>query len=375
MQLERILAVLALLAPLAAAETDAGLWRFVHPNAKALIGVDVRRIRNSHIAGEMSSELRAMPLPFGISLPSPGKAASGSASEWMQLINSVDRVVVSSPGRPAGGGASTDEPPLLIALAGQFEPVKLSKMLVNAGCRRQTYGSVVVYRPQDAASSDFGFVILNSQTLLIGDAKSLFLTIDRLEKNAAAPPAIVARARDLDVAYDFWAVLSSPPSAMSSERFPLADLGAKINGFEAGIAVRDGLAVDVDLNTVSETAAKEISTQFTKLTRLAARDRENHPEWQGIDRKLKVRVDRSDVHFAFRLTEQDVSRMAKSFNDSWLHRAQLQAKTAGPAAMPNTAAANATAGANAAPPQKMFIRIDGLDSGPREIPYHNQPNR
>jgi hypothetical protein len=315
-----------------------------------------------------------MPLPFGISLPSPGKAASGSASEWMQLINSVDRVVVSSPGRPASGALSTDEPPLLIALAGQFEPVKLSKMLLKAGCRRQTYGSVVVYRPQDAASSDFGFVILNSQTLLIGDAKSLFLTVDRLEKNAA-PPAIVARARDLDVAYDFWAVLSSPPSAMSSERFPLADLGAKINGFEAGIAVREGLAVDVNLNTVSETAAKDISAQLTKLTHLAARDRENHPEWQGIDRKLKVRVERSDVHFAFRLTDQDVSRMAKSFNESRSHRAQLQAKTGGTAATTNTAAANAPAGANAAAPQQMFIRIDGLDSGPREIPYHNQPNR
>src|SRR5581483_11766827 len=218
MQNVRIVAAFALLAPLAAGQTDAGLWRFVHPNAKALIGVDVHRIKTSALAQEMSSQLKSVHLPMGFSIPGPGgKIAANDVSDWMQLVNSVDRLVVSSPGR-AATASPNEEPPILIAMSGHFEPVKLAKMFEKAGCRPQHYESITIYRPQQGASTEFGFVILNSQTLLIGDAKSLFLVIDRVEKGGANPPPIVEQARDMDVAYDFWAVLLTPPSAMSSNR-------------------------------------------------------------------------------------------------------------------------------------------------------------
>jgi hypothetical protein len=350
MRVNRIVTLLACLCPLASAQTDAGLWRFVHPNAKALIGIDVQRIRHSRVAEEMSAQLHAMPMPMGLTLQFPG----------MDLLNSIDRVILSSPGRNAAN--PDEEPPLLIAVSGRFEPVKLTQMFLKAGARRQVFNSVTVYRLQDQKNSDFGFVVLNSQTLLIGDVKSLYSVIERAEKGIVTPPAIVERARDMDVAYDFWAILLTTPSAMASERLPIAGLTAKLNGFEAGIAVRDGFSMDVNLNAITEKAAKEISEQFSKLIHLAAKDRENHPEWSGIDRKMKVRVDRADVHFALRLDAPDVARMAKAFDESRARRQALNASV-------NVKPQQHTPTLPPPPEQKLVIRIEGLDDGPREIPY------
>lgn len=344
-----VLACLCLLVPApAAAQTDAGLWRFVHPNAKALIGIDVQRIRTSHVAGEMASQWHSMvtAMPF----PLPG----------MDLIETIDRVVVSSPGRNEKD--PDEEPPLLIAVSGKFEPGKLRQMLLKAGSKPQAFNSVTIYRPQDQSSQDFGFVVLNSQTLLIGDVKSLCAAIERVERDPAAPPpGIVERARDLDLAYDFWAVLLTPPSSLGGDRFPLADVAGELTGLEAGIAVRDGLAFDVNLHAMSERAAKDIAAQFSELIHLASKDRENHPEWAGLDRKLKVTLEHADVHLALRFDVKDVTRLAKSLDEGRARRQQLAAKAAQLPDKPPEL--------QKAPERRQVIRIEGLDEGPREIPY------
>lgn len=352
MQVNRIVVVLACLCPLAPAQTDAGLWRFVHPNAKALIGIDVQRIRTSKVFAEMSSQFNSMPLPLGMPLQWPG----------MDLVSSVDRVVLSSPGKSADD--PNEEPPLLIAISGRFEPVKLKSMFLKAGATQQVFDSVTIYRLRDKASSEFGFVVLNSQTLLIGDAKSLYTVIERVVKGNAAPPAIVERARDMDVSYDFWAVLLTPPSAMASERFASLDMAGKLKGFQAGIAVRDGLSIDVDLNAVSEAAARDMVAEFSKLLKLASKDRENHPEWAGLDKKAKLTVEHSDVHLAFRMNAQEFARFAKTMEETSARGKAMAARAAAsmhPTMVPPD---------NVQPSdRKQVIRIEGLDGGVREIPY------
>lgn len=355
MQLTRIVALLVCLCPFSSAQTDAALWRFVHPNAKALIGIDVQRILKSRVASEMSAQLRAMPLPLDLPV----------AFSSMNLLNSIDRVILSSPGR--NDGDTKAEPPLLIAVSGRFEPVKLGRMFIKGGAKPQAFKSVTIYRPQDKANSDFGFVILNSQVLLIGDVSSLCETIDRLETGTPTPARIVERARDMDIAYDFWAILLGPPSAMASERFPMADLAGKLKGFEAGIAVRDGIAMDVNLNAASELVAKEMAAQFSKMIHLVAKDHQNHPQFAGIDRRLKMSVERADLKFALRLDEKEVARMAKSFDAAHARRDALTANAhaLSPSVTPLPVPPP--------PPQKQVIRIQGLDDGPREIPYGAMP--
>lgn len=349
MQLNRLLAALACLCPLAPAQTDPGLWRFVHPNAKALIGIDVHRIRTSRLVAEMSSQLHAVPLPVPLPLHMPG----------MELLDSVDRVILSSPG--VNPSSSDQEPPLLIAVSGRFELVKLAAMLKKAGARPQMLESVTIYRLQDQANSDFGVVLLNSQTELIGDVKSLATVIERVGKGTPVPPGIVEHARDLDIAYDFWAILSAPPSAVASDRFPISGMAGKLNGFEAGIALRDGLLINVNLNTVSEAAAKSMYSQISKVIHLASKDRENHPEWAGLDRKLKFTVEHSDLHVALKLDNSEVARLAQGFDKARLRRPGLTANATEPPSRSVTPQQSN---------QKKVIRIEGLDGGPLEIPYN-----
>ncbi len=357
MQVNRIVVVLACLCPLAPAQTDAGLWRFVHPNAKALVGIDVQRIRSSKAFSEMSSQFNSMPLPLGL------------PTQWpvMDLVRSVDRVIVSSPGKSADDPSK--EPPLLIAISGHFEPGKLKSLFLKAGAKQQVFNSVTIYRLQDKASSEFGFVVLNSQTLLAGDAKSLYTVIERLEKGNVTPPPIVEKARDMDVAYDFWAILLTPPSAMASERFASMDMAGKLNGFQFGVAVRDGMALDVNLNATSEAAAKEMMAQLSKLMKLASKDRENHPEWAGLDKKMKLTVEHSDVHFAFRLNAMELVHFVKAMEESNA-KGRARAAQAASSAHPTMIQPPGNVQQQAKPnPPKQVIRIEGLDGGTREIPY------
>jgi hypothetical protein len=113
---------------------------------------------------------------------------------------------------------------------------------------------------------------------------------------------------------------------------------------------------------MSEPAAKEIAAQFSKLIHLASKDRENHPEWAGLDRKLKVVVEHADVHFALRFDNKDVTRMSKALDESRSRRQQLAKATQLHVAEPPK------------PQGRQVIRIEGLDDGPREIPYRPPNN-
>jgi len=78
------------------AQTDPALLRFVHPDAKALISVDWKRVRQSHL-GTMIRQ----------------KWVDGNSIPGVEFLNDIDRFVISSPGRNPAGTA-TEEAPLLI---------------------------------------------------------------------------------------------------------------------------------------------------------------------------------------------------------------------------------------------------------------------
>ena len=328
--------------PIVWGQTDTGLWRYAHPNAKALIGIDVEQVRKSQMAEQFRTQVKAAKFPMSF----PG----------MEFLNAVDRVIISSPGRVTDN--PKEEPPVLIAVRGHFDLVKLRQALVKSGAKPQAFQSLTIYRPQEKANSDFGFAPLDSETLLIGDANSLFQTIERLKQTPEQSPSILQRARQLDSQYEFWAILTMPPAAMASSRVPFAEALQNLTGLEAGFSVRDGLAFQITLNALTEAAAKEIGAHVLKLVRLAAKDKEMHPEFSGFDKKLKVAVDNTSVQLGLKLDAQEMARLAKALEKNRMQRpGQAQAVLA-----PKPQ------------PVKQVIRIEGLDDGPREIPVQ-RPDR
>ena len=57
-----------LLAPvLGSAQSDAGLWRWVHPNAKAVVSIDWQRVKQSSIGALFHEKFQAAsPLPVTV---------------------------------------------------------------------------------------------------------------------------------------------------------------------------------------------------------------------------------------------------------------------------------------------------------------------
>jgi hypothetical protein len=214
------------------------------------------------------------------------------------------------------------------------------------------------------------YVLFDAGTILFGDAPSLFAALDR---NRFAPPApepasIVARAAEMDAAYEVWLVIATPDimsNGWVADLFRAGEWGSDAQGFEAGVNLRTGLTADLTLHFESEAVAKRGVAEMTRLAALAARNKDE-PQIQDIARKLKFSSNGPAAKISLRLTPQELEKSAQ----------QLMAKRKPPVLeAPAQAASSApitSAPITSAPAKPAVIRIEGLDDGPREIPYPDQ---
>ena len=358
------LALAPMLAPgIARAQSDPKLWRFVYPDAKALIGIDWGRIRQSP-AGSM---IREKWIPRNAMPGFPG----------LEMLDSIDHFLISSPARNSSDESSgnSGDSPMLIAIQGKFDSAQVRQLFTHSGARTQSYNSFRVYRPQTKQNKDMAFVLFDAETILYGDAPAVFAALERNQFAPASPssPAagsMAARAAELEAKYEIWAIMDTT-ELMSSDS--MADLfggnawASAAQGFEAGLNLRTGLDADFILRFSSDDTAKRVTADLTHAVNLAAKDKSVGVQAQDIAKKLKFAVDGSAARISLRLSEQELEKTAQAF---------ARGEKAG-----ERLAANAPSNADPAPPasnpvplKPAVIRIEGLDDGPREIPYPNPEN-
>jgi hypothetical protein len=344
--------LIALLAPAAAeCQSDAALWRFVYPNAKALISINWQRIRQSP-AGAM---IRDQWLNGGPIAALPG----------IELLDEIDRVVISSPGNETTTGTAVvpAQAPMLIAVGGHFDAVRVRQLFMRLGGKAQAYNSYQVYRPQGQEAKDMAYVLFDAGTILFGDAPSVFAALDRNQfaPPAAEPGSIAARGAELDRGYELSLVITTP-DIMSNDRlaglFHGGDWAPDAQDFEAGVNLRSGLTADVTVRFASEAAAKRVVAEMTRLSAIAAKDKAE-PQMRDIARKLKFNSDGPAAKISLRLTSQDLEKSARAFAAA--HQAPVALASAGSVPAPGSP--------QPATGKPAVIRIEGLDDGPREIPY------
>jgi hypothetical protein len=386
LRLRSALALAALLAPApilaqqaGRGQSDPALWRFVYPNAKALIGIDWGRIRQSP-AGAMIREKW---------IPRDGMAGF----PIFELLDSIDRFLISSPGRnsssdknslddssadaPADSPGNPGDSPTLIAIQGRFEAGQVRQLFKQFGAKVQSYNSFQVYRPQAKSNKDMAYVLFDAATILYGDAPSVFAALDRNQFAPAssapspAPGSMAGRAAELEAKYEIWAIMDTA-EIMSSD--PIADLlganawASTAQGFEAGLNLHSGLDADLVVRFSSEDTAKRVTAELTRAVAAAAKDKSVDTQAQGIAKKLKFNVDGSATKVSLRLSEQELEKTAEAFAAGEKASERLAARTPpnrDPAPPPSPGA----------PPSKpAVIRIEGLDEGTREIPYPHPEN-
>jgi hypothetical protein len=365
-------ALIALLAPAAAeCQSDAAAWRFVYPNAKALISINWQRIRQS---------------PGGALIRDKWlNAGPGAALPGLEFLNDVDRIVISSPGNETNTGTAVvaSEAPVLIAVNGHFDAAKVHQFFTRLNAKPQAYNSFQVYRPQAADAKDMAYVLVDSGTILFGDAPSLFAALDR---NQFAPPAplpgsIVARGVEMDSPYELWLVITSP-DIMASDRlgglFRGVEWASDAQGFEAGVNMRSGLTADVTVRFASAAVAKRVVAEMTRLTTgmlraKVSKEKQADVQMQDIAKKLKFSFDGSAAKISLRLTPQELEKSAQALAAAHRAPASSAGDFASAASASRTPAAVPSPGSSPpAPAVPAVIRIDGLDDGPREIPYPHQ---
>lgn len=338
-----------LLAPaIASGQTDPALWRFVHPNAKAVINVDWHRIRQTHV-GTMLREKFVDENPV-------------SAMPGIEFLNDVDRFLISSPGRDPNDDEAS-QAPVLIVVRGHFDLARVRKLLVDHGARPQAFNSFQVYRPQGKNGKDLAFVLFDPQTILIGDPRSIF---GSLERSAAAslppdPNSVQARAAQMDASYDFWALITGPGALASNRLTDLlagGELAPEARGFEIGISLRNGLAADTTVICQSDAAAKRFASELSKMLRMAVKEKVGEPAMLDLEKKLKITAEGAFVKIAVHMTQQELDKNARIFAES---RAESRKQ-------PAVSVADIRPVVKPAP-AKAVIRIEGLDEGTREIPY------
>lgn len=324
-------------------QTDPALWRFVPPDAQALISIDWKTLRQSPLGTLLRDQLADM---------NPGAAMPG-----LQFLNDVDRVLISSQGRnpEAPGG----EAPTLIVVRGHFNLADVRKVLADHGARPQAFNSFQVYRPQGRNARDMAFVLLDAETILIGDARSIFASLERSAAPAAADEnSLLARAADMDSRYQIWALMSGVQALASDRLMGLlagGDLGSVARAFEAGVSLHNGLSADIALRFLSEPEARSMASELSKIMKLAAKDKTAAAGLPELEKKLKITADGPNARISLRLSPQELERSARLFAEARRH-APAPVAEARPVLPPPSK------------PEKQVIRIEGLDDGPREIP-------
>jgi len=331
-------------------QTDAALWRFIQPNSKALISIDWRRLSHSHV---------------GTILREKWINANDPSIPGIEFLDDVDRFVISSQGHD---GVDESAPaPMLIVARGKFDAAKVQRVLRAHGAKPQMFNGIQVFRPQGKGSKDMAFVILDGQTIVIGDARSVFQSLDQNRSPEAAPNPLPARATEMDANYDVWAIIQGAGAIAGNrltELFSGGAFGSEPETFEAGVSVRNGLIADVHLKLPSELAAKNMASELSQLFKAAVKDKSGDPALLELEKKLKVSSDGPVAKISLRLNPQELEKNARTFVAT--RKPPVEAATAGIRPVVSATPPPVTAPPK---PEKSVIRIEGLEEGTREIPY------
>lgn len=334
-----LFAILPLLAlPLVAApelETrpEPSAWRFAHPDAQILAGADLFRLGQS---------------PVGEKLRQRFLAAMGP-----ELSRHVQRLLVSTAFSPDGSAES------ILILSGPLNAARVKQMAAQGQAPIKNYKGVEVILPPSGSPDDTHFAIVDSQTALLGTRLGVAGAIDRslrAPRPLSETNPLFSRAIDLGSNGEVWVLTDELPSGFGPTSW---DAKAAL---ELVLTVKQdvGLAIGIALPEPSqvEAALQPIETdRFAKSPSpyvLAA--------WLP---KLSALRQASGFVLSGQLSElatlEEFPSLAAALGlpiKPAIPQPRLEVTKVRPEPLPVVV------------PPVLRVRIEGLDDGPLEIPYH-----
>ena len=326
------------------------------PNAKLVIGIDLKNLRESPTGKSLRAQLESQ---MGDLQQQLGQQAGPMAQLGMfapmlaQLVNDIDYVLISSPGGPAATSNNAQKnPPFLAVVQGRVQTSLLGFVTMTGAPQR--YGATNIYQSPGTTPTSLAF--LSQDILLLGDPASVRAAIDRQNGTTSAlAPALLARANQMAATHDIWFAaldLASFAGGTGMASGPASE----INGLEIGLGLRGGMQFDLNLNTKTEASARQFSSLLA-MGMAASGSKSGDPQTAELLNKLRVTTEGTRLSIGLSLTEPEI--------EQYMRYAQQQRNLA---RRTNGAQVTNQPSATPAPPAKPGkIRIVGLDEGDREI--------
>ena len=331
---------------LAGASAQSNPWDLGQPDAKVMIGVNLKALRESALGQVFRSQMSSQK-------PQPGPAAMA-----LGFLDQIDRVFISSTAAASPRATTTartsavqGNPPFLAVVEGRLPVQQLLGFLPGTP---RPYRSVNVYR--GAKLTDPSIASFDEHTLVIGDDKSVLAAIDRRAGVAPAASASAARVQQLASQYDFWMLATDDLSKFQPNggKFP-SQLAGEIKGIDLGLAARDGVQMEMSMTMANEAAATQLLQLISGQIALA---QAQTPEMTEVASKLRISTDGAHLRASMALSQEEFERSLRTLQAA---RAAAGASAAQPAApyVPQTR--------QPPPPPPGKVRIYGLEGGVREI--------
>jgi len=289
-------ATVAIFAAPASVSTPA-VWRYAHPEAKALVGIEWSRMVNSPIGQQVRAKFAESEIP---------------AVPGMELLDAIQSVFISSPGNPAG--STQEQPPAVIAVQGQFDLDQIRALAAERTAKEGVYRSIPLLEDLDAENREMALALVSPQTLLLGDLASVKAAIDSHEAAdpAATESPLFTRAMALAADNDLWLVSEISPTDFAQSGGDSAQFLNDVESVEIGLSLRDGLGAELSLGTASPESAQSLAGGLQFMLAMILSSQQNSEAGARISEKLQVSTDDTRVRLALEL---DQTEFANAFRD------------------------------------------------------------
>jgi hypothetical protein len=271
-------------------------WRYVDPAAKFVAGVQWRAIRESPVGLRLRQSLDEM-------LPMPSLPGT-------KIMSGVESVIISSTGltngSPAGG-----QPSFLLAASGKFDLAEIRKS-VKHGSKRAIVQSAEIYQSAEKGSSRVAIALVSPGLLLFGETSTLVRALANSSFTTRTEGDAIAKGRKLSATNELWAILSMPPADFTGQEFPIPLPMEDVRGLALGVAVREGLSIDVSLDMQSNTSAETLKTELVRMIKLAAKEK-GRPDLAGFDKLFHITAENGEVHLTAKLEAADLEKRVKAY--------------------------------------------------------------
>lgn len=368
--------------PLAAMQTQRtkwNIWHLVHPNTRLLIGLDWRQ---------------ALQSPLGPMLRKQVSEGGHPLLSFLESIENVDRLLVSSPGVAEEGKKA----PLLVVAQGRFELSKIRRMATADGAVSRRYNDVELLVPSGAANEDIHFALLDTTTIVFGDGTSVKAAINR---NLRQEPVnvrnlVVARSMTMSGTTDAWIVSEEPLEPLNSLGIGTMPFIEMLSGLEVGVAIREGVGIQLAMFPKTAEAGQQLKNGISPLLELLALQPQMDPRVQEIAKRCRISLERGAVRVVADLDRKLVETALNAMRTTKTERAtvpgpadRLRAPGAAGAAVSLEGGVKPGAGPIVGAPalgvpvagapvlgapvttsSRKVVRIVGMEEGVKEIPYN-----